>query len=57
MFQQVKVCTIVGVGLMGASLAAALKEAKICQEIIGVDTNEANLAKAKEKKLIDRRLC
>jgi prephenate dehydrogenase len=56
MYEQVKTCTVVGVGLIGASLAAAVKEAGICREVIGVDIDEANLASAKEKGLIDRSL-
>ena len=45
--------TIVGVGLIGGSFALALKEKKLAKHIIGVDFNEANLAKALELGLID----
>jgi len=54
MYEQVKICTVVGVGLIGASLAAALKEANLFQEIIGVDTDESSLVRAKEQGWIDR---
>jgi prephenate dehydrogenase len=54
MREQVKICAVVGIGLIGASLAAALKEANICQEVIGVDIDESSLVRAKEKELIDR---
>ena len=48
--------TIVGVGLIGGSFALALKEKKLAKHIIGVDFNEANLAKALELGLIDKAL-
>ncbi|PUZ25193.1 prephenate dehydrogenase [Chitinophaga parva] len=45
--------TIIGVGLIGGSLAISLREQKIATTIIGVDNNEANLVRAKELGLID----
>jgi prephenate dehydrogenase len=48
--------TIVGVGLIGGSLALALKNKNIAKHIIGVDNNEANLKKAMELGLIDEAL-
>lgn len=45
--------TIIGVGLIGGSLAISLREQKIATTIIGVDNNETNLVRAKELGLID----
>lgn len=45
--------TIIGVGLIGGSMAISLREQKIATTIIGVDNNEANLVRAKELGLID----
>lgn len=44
---------IVGVGLIGGSVALALKEKSPQHRIIGVDTNEQNIKKAIELGLID----
>jgi len=44
---------IVGVGLIGGSVALKLKETKFCDQVIGVDKSEQNLKKAKELGLID----
>ena len=44
---------IVGVGLIGGSIAITLKEKKIAARIIGVDKNESNLKKAMQLGLID----
>lgn len=44
---------IVGVGLIGGSIAITLKEKKIATRIIGVDKSEANLKKAVQLGLID----
>jgi len=54
MIEQVKTCAVVGMGLMGTSLACALKETRICQEIVGIDTDEAILATAQCKGCINR---
>lgn len=45
--------TIVGVGLIGGSMAMALKEHGIAKKIIGVDTNKNHLKEAEELKIID----
>lgn len=47
-----KLC-IIGVGLIGGSLALALKQAGYCKSIIGTGRNEDRLAKAKELGIID----
>ena len=47
------VVTIVGVGLIGGSMALALKEKGFAKKIIGVGRNEASLQKAKELGIID----
>lgn len=44
---------IVGVGLIGGSIAVSLKEKKVVKKIIGVDINENNLDKALKLGLID----
>ncbi|WP_288813450.1 prephenate dehydrogenase [Sphingobacterium prati] len=44
---------IVGVGLIGGSVAIRLKETKFCSKIIGVDKSEKNLDKAKQIGFID----
>ena len=45
--------TILGVGLIGASFALALKKHRLCSEISGYGRSEQNLRKAKDKKIID----
>ncbi len=45
--------TIIGVGLIGASLALALKKNRLCNYIIGYGRTENNLRRAKGKKIID----
>src|SRR5687768_10751463 len=47
------IATIIGVGLIGGSLALSLKEKGIANWIIGVDFNEANVKRAQELKIID----
>ncbi len=46
--------TIIGVGLIGGSLARALKQAEVCGEIVGCGRNETELKKAVELGVIDR---
>ncbi|HIE03074.1 MAG TPA: prephenate dehydrogenase/arogenate dehydrogenase family protein [Thiotrichaceae bacterium] len=46
--------TIIGVGLIGGSLARALKRAGACGEIVGCGRNTANLQHAIELGVIDR---
>lgn len=45
--------TIVGIGLIGGSLALALKDKGIATKITGVDSNEEHQRKALELKLVD----
>jgi prephenate dehydrogenase len=45
---------IIGVGLIGGSMALALREKKISTTIIGVDANEAHQQKALELGLVDK---
>jgi len=46
--------TIVGVGLIGGSLARALRRTHCCDEIVGCGRDEAHLQKAVELGVIDR---
>jgi len=46
--------TIIGVGLIGGSLARALKRAGVCGEIVGCGRNTTNLQHAIELGVIDR---
>ena len=48
-----KVIAIVGVGLIGGSLAIRLHEKKISSRLIGVEADPANAAKALELELVD----
>ncbi|MEP6713055.1 MAG: prephenate dehydrogenase [Ferruginibacter sp.] len=50
------VVTIVGVGLIGGSMALALKEKGFATKIIGVGRSESSLQKAKELDIIDEAL-
>ena len=45
---------IIGVGLIGGSLARALREAAVCQEIVGSGRSQAHLRQAVELGVIDR---
>jgi prephenate dehydrogenase len=45
--------SIVGIGLIGGSLAITLKENGFAQRVIGVDVSRANLDKAIRRRLID----
>ncbi|WP_295118125.1 prephenate dehydrogenase [uncultured Chitinophaga sp.] len=47
------IATVVGVGLIGGSLALSLKEKGVANWIIGVDQNEDNLRKARELNIVD----
>ena len=51
---QFGVVSIVGVGLIGASLGLALKGAGVVREVIGVERSSANLDQAKKMGAIDR---
>lgn len=46
--------TIVGVGLIGGSLARALKQANYCAEVVGCSRDESHLQKAVDLGVIDR---
>lgn len=46
--------TIIGVGLIGGSLARALKQAEVCSEIVGCGRDEMELKKAVELGVVDR---
>lgn len=48
-----KIITIVGVGLIGGSLALQLKEKGLASKLIGVDAREEHQKKALELKLVD----
>lgn len=48
--------TIVGIGLIGGSLAITLKENGFAQRIIGVDVSQENLDKAIRRRLIDEEM-
>jgi prephenate dehydrogenase len=48
-----KTVTIIGIGLIGGSLALSLKQKGLAQHIIGVDRSPENLLKAQELGLID----
>ncbi|QRN40966.1 MAG: prephenate dehydrogenase/arogenate dehydrogenase family protein [Neisseriaceae bacterium] len=50
---QFKTITIIGIGLIGGSIAHDLKEKKLVNKIIGIDTQSENLRIAKQKKIID----
>jgi Prephenate dehydrogenase len=45
---------IIGVGLIGGSLARALRRAGACQEVVGIDREIASLNRALELRIIDR---
>jgi prephenate dehydrogenase len=45
---------IVGTGLIGASLAMAIKEKKLADEVIGVSRHKKNLNLAKRNRIIDK---
>lgn len=49
-----KTLCIIGVGLIGGSIARASRERQLCQEIIGVGRQEAHLQRAVELGVIDR---
>ncbi|MGM0602141.1 MAG: prephenate dehydrogenase [Bacillota bacterium] len=51
--KEFKEIAVVGVGLIGGSLAAAFRKNSICDKIIGVDIDEENLLKAKKMNIID----
>jgi prephenate dehydrogenase len=50
------IITIIGIGLIGGSLAITLKENGFAQHIIGADASQENLDKAMRRRLIDQDL-
>ena len=48
--------TIIGVGLIGGSMALKLKQQNIISKVIGIDFNENHLSEALEKGIIDEAL-
>ena len=44
---------VIGIGLIGGSLAISLKESGLATRVIGVDASQANLDKAVRRRLID----
>jgi prephenate dehydrogenase len=48
-----KQMTILGVGLIGASLAQSCKKSRLVERIVGFGRNAANLKKAQERNIID----
>ena len=48
-----KKVTVIGIGLIGGSMALTLKEKKFASHIIGADANEANQKRALELGLVD----
>ena len=53
----IKRLSIIGVGLIGGSLARALKRENYCNEIIGCSRNQNHLQRAQELGVIDRHEC
>jgi prephenate dehydrogenase len=51
---QVETVCIIGTGLIGGSLALAIKQAGFCREIVGAGRTESTLIKAVELGVIDR---
>jgi len=49
--------SIVGLGLMGGSLAWALRERRACREVVGVARREETVALALERGVVDRATC
>ncbi len=50
----IKRLCIIGVGLIGGSLARDLRRLELCGEVVGTSRNAENLARAKELGVIDR---
>ena len=47
------ILTIIGIGLIGGSMAMELRQKKFCNKIIGVDLNKEHQKKARQNGLID----
>lgn len=50
MFKKV---TIIGLGLIGGSLALAIKEKKLAKEVVGVSRRKSTISRAIKKKIVD----
>ena len=46
--------TVIGLGLIGGSIALDLRKAGLATELVGVDLNPANGSRAVERGLVDR---
>ena len=44
---------VIGLGLIGASLASALKEKRVCQRILGSSRSADTVAKAVQRNIVD----
>ena len=49
-----KSVVIIGLGLIGSSLARAIKEKEVSKTIYGIDTNEENIKKCLNLKIISK---
>lgn len=50
---QIKQLTVIGVGLIGGSIARALKDGGVCEKVVGYGRNATNLDRALELGVID----
>lgn len=46
--------TVIGLGLIGGSMAIDLRKARIATELVGVDVNESHASRALELKIVDK---
>ena len=53
--KKIKEITIIGPGLIGASIGLALKKKKISSKIVGIDNSKSNLIDAQKVKAIDEK--
>ncbi|MFP3870201.1 MAG: prephenate dehydrogenase [Syntrophobacteria bacterium] len=54
MAEQFQRAAIVGLGLLGGSLAMVLRKKRLVQEVVGIDSDETVLAKAVHRDIVDR---
>ncbi len=47
------ILTVIGIGLIGGSMAMELKQKKFCTKVIGVDSNVNHQKIALNKKIVD----
>ena len=50
---QIKQLTVIGVGLIGGSMARALKDCGVCEKVVGCGRNATNLDRALKLGVID----